>query len=154
MPYPSGGPPRVPTTRQIVVTELEHADGQIEAQMVSAKIVGPSGVADVDSQAVQRQVELACGCYSPPAAVVGVCDACVQSGEGGNVCRAHYFVCCCGAPCCWRHSRATENPAVRFCERCHLRSKSAARSTCVGNLVRRAVKRIFLGDTVDGETQA
>lgn len=143
MPYPPGGtPPHVPTTREIVGTEFERADGTVDGHTHFAKVVGPSPAADLDAQVLQRKVELACGCYSPDAEVVGVCAACAAEGKTANVCKTHFAVCPCGTPCCWRHSRPTDDPTIRLCQRCSVSRKNDARSALAVDIVKRVAQSL------------
>lgn len=144
MPYPNGNAPRrVPVAREVVSTEFQRADGQVDGHTHFAKVVGPSPAADVDAQVLQRKVELACGCYSPDAEVAGVCQTCAAAGVTANVCKAHFAICACGASCCWRHSRPVENSPQRICERCNLQRKNDARLHSAGELVKSIGRTIF-----------
>ncbi len=143
MPYPSGGtPPGVPTTRETVSTEFERADGTIHGHTHFAKIVGPTPAADLDAQVLQRKVELACGCYSPHAEVVGVCSTCAVERKTADVCKAHFVICPCGATCCWRHSRPTDIPIFRICLRCVRHQKNVDREALTVDLVKRVARSL------------
>lgn len=102
------------------------ADGKVEFQGSYTKVIGSTQEADIDAQAICCLVELTCGCYWSDVDVVGVCAECTSEGTGPNVCKAHFVVCDCGAPCCWKHSYASEEPTTRVCSRCHLREKYKA----------------------------
>ena len=143
MPYPSHHHRRMPTTRETVSTEFVRADGTRERQTRYEKMTGSTPVADLDSDANNRMVELPCGCYWPDVEVGGVCAECVREGTSPNVCKVHFTVCACGTPCCWKHSCPLEGQAARLCSRCHLREKNKALKAKVADIVGRAARRIF-----------
>lgn len=143
MAYQSRQPRRTPTTREAVGAEFARADGNSETQGNYAKIIGASPNADIDAEIIHRKVELACGCYWPEAEVAGVCTACTSDAPSPNVCKAHFVVCECGTPCCWKHSHPTEDATRRVCDRCHLRGKNKATKAAVWDGLRRAARRVF-----------
>ncbi|MCB9852826.1 MAG: hypothetical protein H6819_07000 [Phycisphaerales bacterium] len=143
MAYQSRQPRRTPTTREAVGAEFARADGKSETQGNYAKVIGPSPNADIAAEIIHRKVELACGCYWPEALVAGVCDTCTNEAPSPNVCKAHFVVCDCGAPCCWKHSHPTENATRRKCDRCHLHEKNKATKAAVWDGLCRAARRIF-----------
>jgi len=143
MPYPSHHQRRMPTTREVVGAEFARADGQVETQGNYAKVTGTTPEADIDAQIIHRKVELSCGCYWPDVEVGGVCAECVKEGAWPNVCKTHYVVCDCGAPCCWKHSRPSDDEALRLCTRCHLREKNTTLKAAAFDMLGRAARRIF-----------
>jgi hypothetical protein len=143
MPYPSRQQRRVPTTREAVSAEFARADGQVEAQSSYAKVTGSTPVADIDAQVINRKVELSCGCYWPDVEVGGVCGECTKEGNAPNVCKDHYVVCDCGAPCCWKHSHPVDDQTARLCPRCHLREKNKARKAAVLKAIGGAIRRLL-----------
>lgn len=144
VPYPPHHQRRVPTTRETVSAEFARADGNCETQASYAKVTGSTPGADIDAQVIHRKVELSCGCYWPDVEVGGVCAECTREGAGPNVCKDHYAVCICGAPCCWKHSRPMDDQAARLCSRCSLREKNKALKATVMDTLGRAARRIFL----------
>jgi hypothetical protein len=143
MPYPSYSQRRIPTTRATVGAEFAHADGRVDAEGNYAEVIGSSTEVDIDKQVIHRKVELSCGCYWPDADVAGVCAECVAEGTPSNVCKAHYVVCPCGTPCCWRHSHLLDDQTTRLCTRCYLRAKNKALATTILNGLGSAVRRFF-----------
>jgi hypothetical protein len=123
--------------------EFTHADGQVDLHGNYAEVLGASPEADVDKQVIHRKVELSCGCYWPDAEVAGVCAQCAAEGTASNVCKAHFVVCACGTPCCWRHSAPANDSLARLCERCQLRAKNKALAAAIQSGLRGVLQRIF-----------
>ena len=149
MPYPSHQRRRRPTTREAVSAEFTRADGNVDTHGNYSKVTGSSPSADIDAQIVERKAELSCGCYWPDFEIAGVCAECVKEGIAPNVCKAHYAVCDCGTPCCWKHSHALEDQAKRLCERCHLREKNKAMKEAVIGTLGSLARRIFFRSGAD-----
>ena len=143
MPYPSHQHRRIPTTRETIESEFARADGNVDVQGSYKKVVASTPKADVDHNVVDLHVELCCGCYWPDIEVGGVCAECVNEGVTPNVCKNHYFVCRCGTPCCWQHSKPTDDGPARLCARCHLREKNKQLKANVLDMLKRAARRIF-----------
>ena len=144
MPYPQNTGRRVPTTRQTHSVEFTRADGQTSNHPVNATVVGSTPQADHDTFVTDYQIELACGCQFPNANVGGVCGECVRLGLPAHICQAHFLVCECGEPCCWKHSRLAEDRVRSLCPRCHLRAKNATMLKSAGNGFRRILRAIFI----------
>lgn len=143
MPYPTYSGRRVPTTREVSRVEFKHADGQVETHSENAKVVGASPDADLDALVTTHKIELGCGCFYPEAHVAGVCAECVRQKLAANLCKMHFLVCECGEPCCWKHSRLTQDRTRSLCSRCHLREKNKTMFRAVLVTLRRLGRAIF-----------
>jgi len=143
VPYPSHHQRRVPTTRETEKCEFARTDGNLDTYGDYSKTMGSSPEADIDAEVVHRKVELACGCYYPDVPVGGVCAACASAGSSPNICVAHYVVCRCGTPCCWKHSHPLDDHAERLCGRCHVRENNKALKEALLEKLGRAVRSVF-----------
>jgi hypothetical protein len=130
----------MPITREVVMSEFNYADGAQGTQTSSTEIVGPGQNIDVDHVTIHENTELACGCFSPAAKIAGVCAECAREGHHPNVCTAHYVVCRCGTPCCWKHSRPVEDTAARICSRCQIKEQNKATKAAVVGGTKRALR--------------
>lgn len=143
MPYSSARSWRTPANRETTATEFIRADGSREAlgRCTKQTALNPDG--DVDTVVVRYKAELACGCYWPDAEVGGVCTECAGERVNPNVCKAHYVVCQCGTPCCWKHSHPTDDGTTRICTRCHIRTRNKACKAAVVGALGRIARRLF-----------
>jgi hypothetical protein len=153
MPVQPFRPHQQPTAKKTVMAGFTRADGIRDEQGSYTKRMGPSLDADLDEIIVHEKTELACGCYWPDAQVGGVCPECIQDGGSPNVCKAHYLVCQCGTPCCWKHSSPLEDGKTRICSRCHIRAQNKAFKAAVVGALGRLARRVFFGDTSNPPSQ-
>jgi hypothetical protein len=143
MPYPQNSPRQIPTTREADKVEFRHADGQAENFTQNCKTVGSSQNADHDAEITAYKLELGCGCYFPEHSVAGVCAECARQQIPANVCKSHYVVCECGEPCCWKHSRLSEDRGRSLCSKCRLREKNKTMFKSLYETVCRTARVIF-----------
>jgi len=135
---------RTSVTRETNVAEFTRADGCTDSHGRYTEQTSSSPDVDAERFVVDQKCELTCGCYWPDAEIAGVCAECVQEEVAPNVCKAHYVVCRCGTPCCWKHSHLTEDGQARLCTRCHIREQNKALKSALVSTVARVTRWIFV----------
>ncbi len=146
MPFGMPGPNPIPSRRKRTVTPYIRADGTPAIQVTWEEVNASSPDADIDTVRMCVRQELPCGCFCPPAEVIGVCSDCVAAGTHGGICRNHHVVCpSCGKSVCWQHSQPIEEGKPRrLCLQCHRdRERQATRAWIISGLSR-VLRSVFL----------
>ncbi len=144
MPYGMPGQNPIPSRRKRTVTPYIRADGTPAIQVTWEEVNASSPDADIDTLRTYVRQELPCGCFCPPAEVIGVCSDCVAEGTHGGICRNHHAVCSCGKSVCWKHSHpAAEGSKQRLCLKCYRDQKWKTVRAQITSGLGRILKSVF-----------